>query len=304
MGGSESKEPPAPTGPPPLMGKPWRSHIEWDDLNRKQLLEGINTFKVKGGVKYLNCLLLGQAASGKTSFFNTSYTALKDEGRIISPLTVFKSSGSSVTTKFETHPLHTKRNKALQLRIFDCRGLHDIQGVTAEDINLIVDGHVKHGYQINPVSSISHKDVHYRKTPKLKDMMHCVVYVVNAENPAAALAGEAAEEIFRDIRAKLGERRVRQLVLMNKVDRLRASLADDISDLFRSVEVKKKLYAVAKFMNLPEMHVLPMSNYHTEPVPTRDKDVLALTNLKTIMDCANDFVHDACDKNTPSKFYK
>lgn len=97
---------------------------------------------------------------------------------------------------------------------------------------------------------------------------------------------------------------VRQLVLMNKVDRLRASLADDISDLFRSVEVKKKLYAVAKFMNLPEMHVLPMSNYHTEPVPTRDKDVLALTNLKTIMDCANDFVHDACDKNTPSKFYK
>lgn len=50
--------------------------------------------------------------------------------------------------KFETHPLHTKRNKALQLRIFDCRGLHDIQGVTAEDIHLIVDGHVKHGYQV------------------------------------------------------------------------------------------------------------------------------------------------------------
>lgn len=97
------------------MGKPWRSHIEWDDLNRKQLLEGINTFKVKGGVKYLNCLLLGQAASGKTSFFNTSYTALKDEGRIISPLTVFKSSGSSVTTKVNSIDLSVSSSKSSSL---------------------------------------------------------------------------------------------------------------------------------------------------------------------------------------------
>lgn len=96
---------------------------------------------------------------------------------------------------------------------------------------------------------------------------------------------------------------VPQVVLMNKVDRLRASLADDISDLFRSVEVKKKLDVVANFMNLPEMNVLPMSNYHDEIVPNTKKDILALTNLKTIMDYCNDFVHNACAKDAPSDFY-
>lgn len=97
---------------------------------------------------------------------------------------------------------------------------------------------------------------------------------------------------------------VPQVVLMNKVDRLRASLADDISELFKSVEVKKKLDVVASFTNLPDMNVLPMSNYHNEPVPNTRKDILALTNLKTIMDYANDFVHTACAKDAPSDFYE
>jgi hypothetical protein len=60
------------------------------------------------------------------------------------------------------------------------------------------------------VSSISHDDRYYRENPKLGDMMHCVVYVVNAENPGAALAGDAAAAIFKDIRIKLGERRKQQ----------------------------------------------------------------------------------------------
>lgn len=86
-------------GPPALLEKPWRSHIKWIPEERHQLLEDLNSFKVKGGIPYLNCLLLGQAASGKTSFFNTSATALKDEGRLVNPLTVFKARGSSVTSK-------------------------------------------------------------------------------------------------------------------------------------------------------------------------------------------------------------
>lgn len=38
-------------------------------------------------------------------------------------------------------------------------------------------------------------------------MMHCVVYVINAENPRSALVGEAAEEIFKEMRIKLSKRR-------------------------------------------------------------------------------------------------
>lgn len=86
-------------GPPPLMRDPWRSHIIWTPQNRQQLLEDINNFEVKGEIQYINCLLLGQSASGKTSFFNTCATALKDEQRMLYPLTVYKASGKSVTVK-------------------------------------------------------------------------------------------------------------------------------------------------------------------------------------------------------------
>lgn len=56
--------------------------------------------------------------------------------------------------KFETHPLYNKKDGHLKLRIYDCRGLHDIKGVTAEDIRLIVDGHIKHGYTVNVLAII------------------------------------------------------------------------------------------------------------------------------------------------------
>lgn len=286
------------------MISPWRSHgITWSESERRQLLDDIYNFKVKGGIQYLNCFLLGQSASGKTSFFNTCATALKDEGRILRPLTVLRAAGSSVTTKFETHPLYTKSDQVLKLRIFDCRGLHDIKGVTDENIRLILDGHVKHGYEIAPDETIHHTDDHYRVDPQLGDKMHCVVYVVNAENPGAALAGNAATKIFEKIRRKVSQTHVPQIVLMNKVDRLRASLANDISELFRSEEVKKKFAAVANFMNLPDMNILPMSNYHSEPVPNRNKDILALTNLKIIMGSANDFVQGHGTSNAPSGFF-
>lgn len=86
-------------GPPLLMEEPWRSHIQWTTQYRQQLLEDLSDFEVKGEVPYLNCLLLGQVASGKTSFFNTCLTAVKDERRMINTFAVLKPSVSSVTKK-------------------------------------------------------------------------------------------------------------------------------------------------------------------------------------------------------------
>ncbi|XP_061177265.1 interferon-induced protein 44-like [Saccostrea echinata] len=287
-------------GPPPLMSIPWRN-FEWK--GKEVLLQEVSTFQVKGGVKYLNCLLLGQSASGKTSFFNTCATALKDENRVLAPLSVYKPSGSSVTSTFETHPLYTKSDKILPLRIFDCRGLHNADGVTTEDVRLMIEGHIISGYQINPCVHIQNNHANYRKNPQFGDKMHCLVYVVNADNPNAALAGEKAIEIFANMRKLLAPLNVPQLVLMNKVDRLRASLSEDISQVFRSEEVHRKFRAVADFMELPEMNVLPMSNYHKETSPDLKKDILALSNLKVIIDRGNDFIQRQQKNSTPDDFF-
>ncbi|XP_062582164.1 interferon-induced protein 44-like [Saccostrea cucullata] len=287
-------------GPPPLRTRPWRN-FDWRE--KDELLAEVSNFRIKGGVKYLNCMLLGQAASGKTSFFNTCATALKDEKRVLAPLAVYKPSGGSVTSTFETHPLFTKDDKILPLRIFDCRGLHNVSGVTPEDIQLMVIGHVKSGYQINPVASIQSDHAKYRSQPNIGDRIHCLIYVVNADNPQSALADESAVEIFKRMRELLAPLNVPQLVLMNKVDRLRASLSDDISQIFRSEEVYRKFKVVADFMQLPDMNVLPMSNYHDETNPDPKKDVLALSNLKMMMDRANDFLQRQDTSSAPEDFY-
>ncbi|XP_061177266.1 interferon-induced protein 44-like [Saccostrea echinata] len=286
-------------GPPPLMERPWRD-FNWRD--KDELLYEVSNYQIKGGVKYLNCMLLGQAASGKTSFFNTCASALKNKDTVLAPLTVYKPSEKSVTSTFETHALYTKDEKTLPVRIFDCRGLHNVAGVLPEDVRQMVEGHIKSGYQINPGASIQSNHAKYRLDAQLGDKMHCLVYVVNADNPKAALADESAVEIFANMRKLLAPLNLPQLVLMNKVDRLRASLSDDISLLFKSNEVYNKLKVIADFMVLPEMNVLPMSNYHMETVPDPKKDVLALSNLKMIMDRANDFLQRQDKTNIPEDF--
>jgi septin family protein len=81
------------------MDTPWRSHIKWSPEHREKLLKEMYSFEVKGGIPYFNCLLLGQMSSGKTSFFNTCATALKDEGRLLNSLTIYTSDVGSVTSK-------------------------------------------------------------------------------------------------------------------------------------------------------------------------------------------------------------
>ncbi|XP_062598456.1 interferon-induced protein 44-like [Saccostrea cucullata] len=167
----------------------------------------------------------------------------------------------------------------------------------------MVIGHVKSGYQINPVASIQSDHAKYRSQPNIGDRIHCLIYVVNADNPQSALADESAVEIFKRMRELLAPLNVPQLVLMNKVDRLRASLSDDISQIFRSEEVYRKFKVVADFMQLPDMNVLPMSNYHDETNPDPKKDVLALSNLKMMMDRANDFLQRQDTSSAPEDFY-
>lgn len=61
--------------------------------------------------------------------------------------------------------------------------------------------------QINQVKSISHDDPYYLEDPGLRDMMHCIVYAVNAANLTEVLAGETAKQIFEDMRDRLVDRR-------------------------------------------------------------------------------------------------
>lgn len=79
-------------------------------------------------------------------------------------------------------------------------------------------------------------------------------------------------------------------ILLTHVDRLRGSIDNDTTHVFRSSEVQGKVAEVAQMFSVSEGDVLPMVNYVKEQKPTLEKDVLALFNILHIMGMANDYV--------------
>jgi septin family protein len=65
---------------------------------KNDLLSRIQKIEPAGGIKYLNILLLGQAASGKSAFFNTCCTALMNDNRMITANQVYLHTNTSVST--------------------------------------------------------------------------------------------------------------------------------------------------------------------------------------------------------------
>ncbi|XP_062613260.1 interferon-induced protein 44-like [Saccostrea cucullata] len=287
---------------------PWRTiSAKWEDPWAKEfkqeLLQKIITMRPDGDISYFNILLLGQAASGKSSFFNTCATAITNDDRIVTTNLVYQKASKSVTTALESIPMQTKEGKILPLRLFDCRGLNVEYGVPTEDIRAIVEGRVKSGYKINPVAAIDENDAYYRKNPETKDRMHCIVYVANAENPSEHLTDHKTEEQLRFVRENLASQHLPQTVLFNKVDKLRISNSNSLRDIFRSQNVRDTCTKAAEYMQIPLTNVFPMANYHEENLPTLEKDILALFYLLTMMQKANDFIKRLTKKDAPKDFY-
>ncbi|XP_062617942.1 interferon-induced protein 44-like [Saccostrea cucullata] len=273
-----------------LEKEPWRkmplTTTKIPDM-RRELMGKIKTFQKKGNVNFLNILLLGQSSSGKSSFVNSCATALYDANRIVTPCGVLEPQSESVTARLEAHPIKISSTAFLPVRIFDCRGLHDLNGVHSDDIKNMCDGRIKNEYTFDPTLPVRSDNEKFRERPQLQDRMHCVVYVAAADNPKELLADGRANEQLKAIRAVLSAANIPQLVLLNKIDRLGMK---DITTIFRNKLVKETCEGAMEFMSLPLGNVLPMINYTEEQTPDSMKDFLALFNLWYMMSKANDYV--------------
>ncbi|XP_062573013.1 interferon-induced protein 44-like [Saccostrea cucullata] len=253
------------------------------------------------GIGYFNILLLGQAASGKSSFFNTISTAIANEKRILEPLSVLESSDSSVTSKLQTQPLKShSTGSTLPIRIYDCRGLHKSTGIPTDDIQKVVQGHIKPGYTFNTYETIKEKDPFYRSKPGLNDAIHCLVYVAKADNPSEALTDESVKQQFDKMRSDLCKINVPQMALINMIDRVGQ---EKLEDVFWSKSVENVCEGARRFLCLPLNHILPMSCYYNEIRPTIVKDTLALFNLNSMLYSANDYLNAKMKIDTPEDFY-
>ncbi|XP_061193568.1 interferon-induced protein 44-like [Saccostrea echinata] len=226
----------------------------------------------------INICLFGVCNSGKSSFINTCATALQDGERQVELATV-GSSSESLTTRLREYKISSKDNKHL-ISMYDCRGMDDTRGVTTKDLISIVKGHIRSNYEINSEKAISEESDFYRQVPQIEDIMHCVVFVIDAEVPNEKLLSDHCLEQFKEVETVLEAEDIPVLAIVCKTDTLPIGEKNRLQDIFHSKSVEIKCRAVAEKLQIPLKNVLPMSNYFKEPLPTDEKDVLALNCLK------------------------
>ncbi|XP_038571406.1 interferon-induced protein 44-like isoform X2 [Micropterus salmoides] len=159
---------------------PWRTII-WKSEKRKELMENIMSYKpTVSSVSQVRVLLIGPVGAGKSSFFNSINSVFR--GHVTSQA-IAGCSTTSLTTQFRTYSLKAGREgKPLPILLCDTMGLEESTGagLDIDDISNILKGHLPDRYQFNPSAPL-HSDVQgYRKSPGLKDKIHCVAYVIDA----------------------------------------------------------------------------------------------------------------------------
>ncbi|XP_048740051.1 interferon-induced protein 44-like [Ostrea edulis] len=240
----------------------------------------------------LNILLLGEGASGKSSFINSCQTALGQSGSISQIATVLDGSSDSVTKHLEVHGMQVKDDggqEHIPVRLFDCRGLLDEKrGVQTQDIINICDGHVKDKYEIRPDTPINISDPKYREKSRKKDKIHCIVYVMDAQNQNGDnFVGQKVRDQFEEVKRYLSRSGNPQLTLLTKIDRLGIRHMDKI---FYDQRVKECCEMASSFLGFSLGCVLPQANYCEEVIPSVEKDLITLFNIWKIMESAKSYV--------------
>ncbi|XP_069116505.1 interferon-induced protein 44-like [Argopecten irradians] len=282
----------------PIREKPWRSEPRFDKEYLKQLMDEVEDYwplKDMGvsedALQHVNILFIGPIGAGKSSFLNSVESVFRGH------VTMSASAGSrtkSVTSAYRQYPISGSDNRQyLKFQLCDCRGLDDGNNMS-RDIEAILEGHMPDNYTFNisnPLTSATHG---FRKDPKLKDKIHCVVYVLDASKYNAefdiSFVTEDVRDQIKDIQDMVDQKGIPQLILLNKVDIACLQTKQDTSHVYRSEAILQKCGDAGNCLGLPPMTVLPMKNYFMEPTNTDEISILALYNIRQMLRAADTFL--------------
>ncbi|XP_008291241.1 interferon-induced protein 44-like, partial [Stegastes partitus] len=274
--------------------RPWRT-ITWELLKRKELMEGIKTFKpTVGSVSQARVLLVGPVGAGKSSFFNSINSVFR--GHVTSQA-MSGCSSTSLTTQFRTYSVKAGREgKPLPIILCDTMGLEDSKGagLDIDDISSILKGHLPDCYQFNPSAPL-HSDTHgYRKSPGLKDVIHCVAYVIDACK--ISIMPSKLEEKLDAIRKKVNLMGVPQLVLLTKVDEACPLVKEDVRNVYKSGYIKELMQEVSARLGVPLSCVVPVKNYSEELELDMNTDILLLSAIVQMLRFVDNYFDELSDR--------
>ncbi|XP_071398992.1 interferon-induced protein 44-like isoform X2 [Centroberyx affinis] len=276
-----------------VLETPWRT-IVWESERRNELMDSIKLYKpAHSSVSQARILLIGPVGAGKSSFFNSINSVFR--GHVTSQA-IAGSSGTSLTTQFRTYSVKAGRDgKTLPIILCDSMGLESTgAGLDVDDISSILKGHIPDTYQFNPSASL-HPEAHgYRKSPELKDKIHCVVYVINASK--VSIMPAKLEEKLAAVRTMVNLMGIPQLVLLTKVDEACPLVAEDLRNIYKSQYIRDKVQEVGARLGVPLSCVVPVKNYCEELELDLNCDILLLSAVIQMLRFVDNYFDDLSDR--------
>ncbi|XP_039667074.1 interferon-induced protein 44-like isoform X6 [Perca fluviatilis] len=280
----------------PEFEKPWRPMV-WETEKRTELMDGIKLYcPMISSVSQVRVLLIGPVGAGKSSFFNSINSVFRGH---VSNQAIAGSSTTSLTTKFRTYSVKAGRGgKPLPIIFCDTMGLEENTGagLDIDDIISILKGHLPDSYQFNPSAPLHPEASGYRKSPELKDEIHCVVYVTDACK--VSIMPTKLELKLEAIRRKVNSMGIPQLILLTKVDEACTFVSQDVRNIYKSCYIEEMMQEVSARLGVPMSCVVPVKNYSKEFELDLNCDILLLTAVIQMLRAADSYFDELSDRKS------
>uniref|UniRef100_K7F3Q9 TLDc domain-containing protein n=1 Tax=Pelodiscus sinensis TaxID=13735 RepID=K7F3Q9_PELSI len=239
-------------------------------------------------VPQIRILVIGPIGAGKSSFFNSVNSVFRG---YVTSQAIAGSDNTSVTTQYRTYPVKDGRDgKPLPIIFCDTMGIEEKSGTGLEidEVSNIIKGHVPDRYQFNPAATLRPDSPGYIKNPSLKDQIHCVAFVI--DGCKIEILPEKLEDKLKQLRRKVNQFGVPQLVLLTKVDEICPALEEDIQCVYKSKAVEKQMRITAEKLGIPLAQILPVKNYCSELDLSSEVDILILSAVRQLIRLAESYL--------------
>ncbi|XP_069334218.1 interferon-induced protein 44 [Eulemur rufifrons] len=264
--------------------------IEGVTVLRNSLLSTLRTYKPYGDlVPQVRILLLGPTGAGKSSFFNSVKSVFRGH---VTCQALVGSDTSGISKKYRTYSIKDGRDgNFLPFILCDTLGLgEEDEGLCIGDVSCILKGHISDRYQFDSMKPITSGHQNYIGSPLVKDRIHCVVFVFDA-NSVEHLSPEIVVKI-KSIRREVIKCGIVHVALLTHVDSMDLITKGDLIETDRCVPIKLKLEAVQRGFGFALSDILVVSNYTSEWELDPVRDFLILSALRQILWAADDFLED------------
>lgn len=267
--------------PPALFEKPWRIYNdlkgkEWSRENEQQLKDYISKIE-----EQINLLFVGQVSSGKSSTINSMISIANNR---ISERSKAGEGDKSFTIHFQ---VIRGSDIFKNITFYDFMGLEVSanDGARKEDIVSATTGSISPGVALNAASKCD------TCTADESRKIHCMIYVVDAQNAALGDVKEFKEKIRKiEDDLKIGPNRV---VFVTKIDQLCPEVRENIMNVFYSKEVFEAVKNASKLVGVPLNKVFPIQNYVEAVELDEFSNIPLLIALKSAVNLGLDSIEGA-----------